>query len=152
MITIITVGKQHDRLLRSAIERYEQRLKKPYIVEWVHIPHSLHSGSKAIDEESQRIEKRLQSSDFVLLLDERGTPLSSPQLSQHLAEVSITAKRIVCIIGGAYGVNDRLKKRANLIWSLSNLVFPHQLVRLILIEQLYRAQTIARGEPYHHDS
>jgi 23S rRNA (pseudouridine1915-N3)-methyltransferase len=61
-----------------------------------------------------------------------------------------TAKRIVFIIGGAYGVTDELKRRADLLWSLSKLVFPHQLVRLLLAEQLYRANTIRRGEPYHH--
>jgi len=83
------------------------------------------------------------------LLDERGRNLSSPELSAVIVEH--TSQSIVFIIGGAYGVTDDVRRRANLVWSLSKLVFPHQLVRLILTEQLYRAQEIARGGKYHHE-
>lgn len=91
---------------------------------------------------------RLTSDDFVILLDERGKNLSSPELSDLITEH--TDKHIVFIIGGAYGVTSDLRQKSNIVWSLSNLVFPHQLVRLILAEQLYRAQEIHRGSHYHH--
>ena len=82
------------------------------------------------------------------MLDERGKNLSSPELSDLITEH--TDKHIVFIIGGAYGVTSDLRQKSNIVWSLSNLVFPHQLVRLILAEQLYRAQEIHRGSHYHH--
>ncbi|WP_457915238.1 23S rRNA (pseudouridine(1915)-N(3))-methyltransferase RlmH [Candidatus Minimicrobia naudis] len=91
----------------------------------------------------------LRSDDFVILLDERGKNLSSPELSDLIID-GISIRRIVFIIGGAYGVTYDLRQKSNVVWSLSNLVFPHQLVRLILAEQLYRAQEIHRGSHYHH--
>ena len=93
---------------------------------------------------------RLQDDDFVVLLDERGTLLDSPALSGAILGQLDLSRSVVCIIGGAYGVSDALTTRADLVWSLSPLVFPHQLVRLLLAEQLYRAQEIAGGRPYHH--
>lgn len=82
------------------------------------------------------------------MLDERGKNLSSPELSNLITD-NIN-KHIIFIIGGAYGVTSDLRQKSNVVWSLSNLVFPHQLVRLILAEQLYRAQEIHRGSHYHH--
>ena len=76
--------------------------------------------------------------------------LDSPALSRSLHQPMAQGKPLVLIIGGAYGVTEAVMERANLVWSLSRLVFPHQLVRLILAEQLYRAQQIAAGHPYHH--
>ena len=150
-LRIIAVGKQHDKLLAAAIERYLTRLKKPYDVEWVLIPHSLSAGTKAAEEESERIKKRLRPHDFVVVLDERGRLLSSPQLSEYIEAAISHTQLPVFVIGGAYGVSAEFREQATLTWSLSPLVFPHQLVRLILVEQLYRAQTIARGDPYHHE-
>lgn len=147
MIRIIAVGKKHESWVASGIERYQKRLRKPYDVEWVLLPHSSREGSQARQEESERILSRLGDSGFVLLLDERGELLDSPALSALLQVNS----RIVIIIGGAYGVNDALRARANKVVSLSPLVYPHQLVRLVLIEQLYRAQEIASGGAYHHE-
>ena len=85
----------------------------------------------------------------MILLDETGTLLDSPSLASHL-EAQMTQRRVTLIIGGAYGVSTELQQRADLVWSLSPLVFPHQLVRLILAEQLYRAQQIAASSAYHH--
>ena len=98
--------------------------------------------------ESEQILARIKPDDYVILLDETGQLLSSPELATRLE--AQRGQAIVCIIGGAYGVNQAVKQRANLIWSLSKLVFPHQIVRLILIEQLYRAQCIINHHPYHH--
>ena len=115
------------------------------------LPHSQFTADRARQEESERILSRLKAEDFVILLDERGKNIDSPALSRLIeAEIS-HGRQIVVIIGGAYGVNDRVLGRANFVWSLSRLVFPHQLVRLILTEQLYRAQEIARGGGYHHE-
>ena len=151
MIRVIAVGKRHAAWIEAGIERYEKRLRRPYDVEWVFLPHSQFEADRARQEESDRILSRLKAEDFVILLDERGKNIDSPALSRLIeAEIS-HGRQIVVIIGGAYGVDDRVLGRANFVWSLSRLVFPHQLVRLILTEQLYRAQEIARGGGYHHE-
>jgi len=115
------------------------------------LPHSSLEGARARQEESERILSRLNTHDYVVLLDERGKMLDSPHLSALITERLNTSQQIVIIIGGAYGVDETIHSRANVIWSLSPLVFPHQLVRLILAEQLYRAQQIENGSAYHHE-
>ena len=113
--------------------------------------HSAYEGVKARQEESERILSRLNAHDYVVLLDERGKALDSPGLADVLQGKLDQSRNVVIIIGGAYGVDETVHQRADLVWSLSPLVFPHQLVRLILTEQLYRAQQIATGGPYHHE-
>lgn len=150
MISILAIGKKHESWVLDGIERYQKRLQRPWNVEWVLLPHSTFERDRARQEESERILSRLHADDFVVLLDERGKNIDAPTLATQLDAVFTSGKRIVCIIGGAYGVDEHLHARANFIWSLSKLVFPHQLVRLILAEQLYRAQEISRGGGYHH--
>lgn len=150
MIKIIAIGRKHETWIADGVERYQKRLAKPWNAEWILLPHSARDGLAARQEESERIVAKLTPDDFVILLDERGKLLDSPALSRQLEQVFTMGKTPVIIIGGAYGVNETITARANLIWSLSPLVFPHQLVRLILAEQLYRAQEIAAGHPYHH--
>lgn len=150
MIKVIAIGRKHEPWIADALDRYQKRLQKPWNAEWVLLPHSAREGSRARQEESGAILSRLKDDNFVILLDERGTLLDSPALSHQIERIFPTGKTPVFVIGGAYGVDDSLTSRANLIWSLSPLVFPHQLVRLILTEQLYRAQEIAAGHPYHH--
>lgn len=150
MITIVSVGKKHEHWVHEGIERYQKRLKQPYNVEWVLLPHSTSEGVTAAEEESQRVLSRLGQNDFVVLLDETGKQLDSPALSRLCEARFVGAEDLVFVIGGAYGVDSMLERRADYVWSLSDLVFPHQLVRLLLIEQLYRAQEIARGGAYHH--
>lgn len=147
---IIAVGKKHEAWVSTGIQRYQERLRKPYDVEWVFLPHSSLEADRARQEESGRIIARLKDDDIVLLLDERGSNIDSPALSALLETEVARARHIVMIIGGAYGVDEQVHRRADVVWSLSKLVFPHQLVRLILVEQLYRAQEIARGSGYHH--
>jgi len=149
-IRILAVGKKHESWVAEGIERYEKRLKQPYACEWMLLPHSSREGATARQEESQRLQERMKPDDFVVLLDERGTLYDSPGLSK-LLEVPLSRSQHICmVIGGAYGVDDTIHTRANTVWSLSPLVFPHQLVRLLLIEQVYRAQEISGGKPYHH--
>lgn len=150
MITIIAVGKKHEDWIELGLRRYETRLKKPFDTKWVLLPHSSKDERDARKIESEAILSRLDSNDFVILLDETGRILDSPSLARSLGAQLDHSRSVVCVIGGAYGVDSRLHQRADLIWSLSGLVFPHQLVRLILLEQLYRAQEIVRGGKYHH--
>lgn len=150
-IRIIAIGKKHEFWVAEGIERYQQRLKRPFDIEWVILPHSSLSDVAARQNESQRIFSRLNANDYVVLLDERGQIIDSPDTSKLLVAQLDISRQVVIIIGGAYGVDDTIQKRADYVWSLSRLVFPHQLVRLILAEQLYRAQEIAGGKPYHHE-
>lgn len=150
-IVCLAVGKKHEDWVEGGIRRYEKRLKAPFKLEWVLLPHSSQEGSEARLEESGRIHKRLKDDDIVILLDERGENLSSPRLAALLEERLNRSKRVVFVIGGAYGVTEELRLRADMVWSLSRLVFPHQLVRLLLTEQIYRSQEISTGSSYHHD-
>ena len=94
----------------------------------------------------------LKKDDYLVLLDERGKTFSSEELAAFIADRSLESrKNIIFLIGGAYGVSQDIMERADSVWSLSRLVFPHQLVRLILAEQIYRACTIIRNEKYHHE-
>lgn len=151
MIRVIAIGKRHETWVETGIERYQKRLKKPYDVEWVFLPHSSFEADRARQEESERILSRLKDDEHVILLDERGKNIDSPTLAGLIEDELSRGKQIVMIIGGAYGVDNRIHARADFVWSLSRLVFPHQMVRLILTEQLYRAQEIARGGGYHHE-
>lgn len=150
MIRILAVGKKHESWVQEGISRYEKRLKRPFAVEWTLLPHSSREGDVARREESVRIVERLEKDDFVVLLDERGLEVDSPALSKTLLAPLERSTRIVVIIGGAYGVDNTVRERADFVWSLSPLVFPHQLVRLLLIEQIYRAQEISSDGLYHH--
>lgn len=146
MIRIIAIGKKHDKDLINMVERYQQRLRPPFGVQWLLLPYSAHEGDRARDEESAAIMRHISNSEKVILLDERGKQMTSIEFSSELQKDSATI-----IIGGAYGVNDELRRRANIMLSLSKMVMPHQVVRLVLIEQIYRAQAIANHHPYHHE-
>lgn len=149
-LQILTIGKKPDSWLAQGLERYQKRLRQPFNLEWHYLAHSPSEASQARQDESERLLSRLKPNDFVILLDERGKLLDSPGLATSLQAPLETARPVKLIIGGAYGVDSSLMERANLVWSLSPLVFPHQLVRLMLVEQVYRAQEITAGRPYHH--
>lgn len=150
MITILAIGRKHEDWIQPGLDRYEKRLKQPWDVRWELLPHSSLDGQQARQEESERLLKRLDTSSIVVLLDETGKQLDSPTLANYSEQQFNHGKSMTFIIGGAFGVTEELKTRVDFVWSLSPLVFPHQLVRLILIEQLYRAQEITRGGQYHH--
>lgn len=150
MITVVAIGKKHESWVAEGLVRYEKRLKKPYDVKWLLLPHSSFEGTSAREEESERILARINDSSYVILLDEVGKNISSPDLSELLSAQFIHSRGVTIVIGGAYGVTQELRQRSDFVWSLSRLVFPHQLVRLLLIEQLYRSQEIAVGGKYHH--
>ena len=150
-MNIIAIGKKHEKWVLNGIELFEKRLKKPFNLNWDILPHSNFAEEKAREEETQRILAKIKPSDFVILLDERGKNISSPELAEMLSNGFVNSQNFVIVIGGAFGVSEELRQRANFVWSLSKLVFPHQIVRLILVEQIYRTQEIYSGRKYHHE-
>jgi len=150
-IRVLAVGRKHETWVAEGIDRYAKRLKKPFDLSWQLIAHSARQDDAARAEESERLLAKLTGNEFVVLLDERGKAIDSPALSRRLLDPLETSRSVTVIIGGAYGVDRQVHQRADFVWSLSPLVFPHQLVRLILTEQVYRAQEIAGGRSYHHE-
>ncbi|WP_298251781.1 23S rRNA (pseudouridine(1915)-N(3))-methyltransferase RlmH [uncultured Arthrobacter sp.] len=150
VIRVLAVGRKHESWVAEGIERYTKRLKKPFELSWQLIAHSAREQDAARTEESERLLSKV-GTDFVVLLDERGKAIDSPALSRTLLAPLESSRSVTVIIGGAYGVDPAVHQRADFVWSLSPLVFPHQLVRLILAEQVYRAQEIAGGRSYHHE-
>lgn len=150
-IKILAVGKKHESWVSDGIARYEKRLRKPFDVTWQLLPHSSREGDAARSEESQRILAKVSNDHVLILLDERGGALDSPGFAKLLQQHVDHGQQIVMVIGGAYGVDETVRTRANHVWSLSPLVFPHQLVRLVVTEQVYRAQEILAGRQYHHE-
>jgi len=151
-LIIVAVGKTHDVLFKDAVDVFSSRIERYFVCEWKYVGASKRDGESQKKEEGDAILKTLETSDFVVLLDERGKSLSSMDFSQFFErQMLASTKRLVFIIGGAFGVSAEVLKRANSTISLSRMVFPHQLVRLILVEQLYRAISIIKGEKYHHE-
>lgn len=149
-LTIVSVGKKHEQWVVEGIERYQNRLREPYQIKWLLLPHSNLSGPRALQDESRALLSRLHANDYVILLDEHGSAIDSLAFSTKIENCFNSSASVVFVIGGAYGVSQEIIDRAQFVWSLSPLVFPHQLVRLMLVEQIYRAQEIARGSEYHH--
>lgn len=150
-VTLLSVGKKHADYAAAGIELFSGRLQRYCTLAWQLIPPVPIQGPSAVQEESRGILRALHDEDFVILLDETGSELSSPDFARVIERQQVQGgKRIVIIIGGAYGVTGDVKYRADLTMSLGPMVMPHQLVRLVLAEQLYRAFTIIKGEPYHH--
>lgn len=150
-----SVGKAHESYVKEGIEVFTKRIKHFFPVEWILISPPKVSPSSSVDQikkaEGEMLFARLQKDDYLIALDENGSAWSSPQLANFIQGKANEGKRnLIFLIGGAYGIDEAVMQRANEKWSLSKLVFPHQLVRLILAEQIYRACTIIRNEKYHH--
>ena len=143
MIKIIAGGKKSAGWVLEAQQEYEKRLKKPFDIKW-----EIH--------EEEKLAKKLANWEFkpqelVILADERGANISSVELSEKLVKAFNASREVVVIIGGAFGVSDEVRERADFVWSFSKLVFPHMLMRVMMVEQIYRAQEIAHGGKYHHE-
>jgi 23S rRNA (pseudouridine1915-N3)-methyltransferase len=154
-IRLLSVGKVHESYVKTGIDDFTQRINKYFKTEWVIIPTVKNAASLSEIElkkaEATSILSHIEKEDFLILLDERGKLLSSPQLAQFIQQrANESNKQLVFLIGGAFGVDASITNRAQFIWSFSPLVFPHMLARLILSEQLYRACSIIRNEKYHH--
>ncbi len=141
-IQCITIGKKHDELLRGAIEDYTSRINHVAKFEW-----KIVDGTIA----DESVLKHIAPSDVVVVLHDTGKMWSTEDLSAFLErQRNESVKKLVFIIGGSYGLSEEVMKRANHVWSLSKLIFPHMFARLILAEQVYRAFSILEGSKYHH--
>lgn len=153
-VKLIYIGKEDSGSLESSLDAYVKKIKFYIPFEIDAIPY-LKNTKLSVDEqkkqEGQLILKKLDTSDFVVLLDEHGKEMTSVAFSKFMQQqMSSGRKCLVFVIGGAYGFSEEVYQRANALMSLSQMTFPHILTRLIFAEQLYRAMTILRGEPYHH--
>lgn len=154
-ISFWSIGKTNETYIKEGVEDFTNRISRYYKVEWNIIPVPKNAGMMSESDQKKKegeiILDWLKKDDYLVVLDERGKLLSSEGLAGFIqARANESIKQIVFLIGGAFGVDEIVLKRANYKWSLSQLVFPHQLVRLILAEQVYRACTILKNEKYHH--
>ena len=152
---LLQVGKTVNKHFIAGISDYAERISHYMPFDIITIPEL--RNTKNLTEEQQKaaegdlILRQLQPSDHVVLLDEHGLELRSVELARWLEQKQQTARRLVFVIGGPYGFSPAVYQRANEQLSLSRLTFSHQMVRLVFTEQLYRACTIIKGEPYHHE-
>lgn len=145
-VVILSVGKEKEEVSADLVRHFEVRILRYAPLEWIFIPHE---ATK--EKEGTKILEHLKKEDYVVLLDEKGRDMKSEALAELIENRMVdSVRRMVFIIGGAYGASKAVEERANYVWKLSSLVFPHMLVRVILVEQLYRAMTIIKGEKYHH--
>ena len=154
-IFLCSIGKPHDGLLRGAIENFTERVSRYCDIEWKIIPPPKNAGKlnekDLKKKEAEAVLSVLDKNDWLVALDEGGKEFTSEGLAGFIeTRKNDSIKHLVFVIGGAYGLEDSVLKRSNHKWSLSKLTFPHQLVRLMLIEQLYRTFTILNNEKYHH--
>jgi len=154
-IEIWSVGKENESFIEEGLRYYFKKTQPYNSIELVLLQTPKKAATTDVErtklQEEELILKKLQPQHYLILLDERGKMLSSIQWSQQFQQcMNHGAKTMVILIGGAFGVTENVKKRANQTWSLSHLVFPHQMVRLIAAEQVYRAFSILNNSPYHH--
>jgi 23S rRNA (pseudouridine1915-N3)-methyltransferase len=155
-ITFLTVGKTEDAYLKEGIEKYVKRLKHYTKLELVELNELKNTKALTPDQqkakEAEMILKKITPLDHVVLMDEKGTEYSSTQFAAYINKREISSSAtLIFIIGGPYGFDPSVYQRANDKISLSRMTFSHQMVRLFFVEQLYRAYTIMKGEPYHHE-
>jgi len=154
-IKVLSIGKTEEKYLKEGIELYCKKIIHYFPFEYEELPAVKQTKNGTINEQKKRegdmILKRLNPSDVVILLDETGTHYSSVRFSEFLQHKMMQVnKQLVFIVGGAYGFSQELYARKDDLISLSLMTFSHQMVRLIFLEQLYRAASILKNEPYHH--
>jgi 23S rRNA (pseudouridine1915-N3)-methyltransferase len=155
-IRLIVIGKTEEEFLRTGIREYTGRVNRyvPFVI--TEIP-ALRGASalpqpEQVKKEGELLARQLQPGDIVVVLDERGREMRSSEFAGFLNRQFLSgSKQLVFIIGGPFGFDEEIKKKASVILSLSRMTFSHQMVRLFFTEQLYRALTILRGESYHHE-
>ena len=154
-IKLITIGKTDEDYLISGINKYISRLKHYVDIEILIIPdvkNGKKNNSKIIKEaEGKKILKNISKSDFVVLLDEKGTTYDSVGFSQFIQKRMNTGMDLIFVIGGPFGFSEEVYAQSNMKIALSQMTFSHQMVRLFFMEQLYRSFTIIKGEKYHHN-
>ena len=155
-ILLLCIGKTDKKPLEELISKYEKRLPSHWNYQRIEIPDIKNrknlSESQQKEKEAELFFSKIAASDFVILMDEKGKQQSSSAFAQSIQYLmNQSVKQIVFLIGGPYGFSDEIYKRANRKLSLSEMTFTHQMVRLFLVEQLYRAFAILQGKPYHHE-
>lgn len=155
-ICVLSIGKISSQWIKQGLDLFETRLKKYVSFNPLILPDVKNAKSLSIDlikdEESKMIASQLNSSDYVVLMDEQGKEFTSRQFSEWFQkQMNSGKKRLVLIIGGPYGFSQNIYERADSKIALSKMTFTHEMAKLLLTEQIYRAFSILRGEPYHHD-
>ena len=155
-ITLLCIGKTDDKFIQEGIDKYIKRLKHYISFNIIVLPDVKNvknlSEAQQKEKEAKLFNKNIQSGDFVVLLDERGKEYRSLEFSTFIEKKMVASvQHMVFLIGGPYGFAEEIKQRANSFVSLSKMTFSHQMVRLFFVEQIYRAFTIMKGEPYHHE-
>ena len=154
-LSLWTIGKENENYIKAGVEEFTKRISKYYPVEWTLISPpknaAVLSETEMKKKEGETILQMLKKDDYLIALDERGKQFTSEGLAQIIEQRRTeSTKNIVFLIGGAYGIDEMVLSKAKIKWSLSLLTLPHQVVRLLLAEQVYRACTILRNEKYHH--
>lgn len=153
IIKIISIGSQPQKEINQLIESYTQKISAYSKVEWLNLQLKLKDKNIKIKKEleSQNILSKIDSNAFIVSLDEKGQTFSSVELSQQVEKVMLNHSNINFIIGGADGLDQGILEKSNLVMSLSYLTLPHQLVKVFLIEQIYRSYSIINNLPYHRE-
>ena len=150
MIKIITVGSIKEKYLKDAIDEYTKRISKYTNIEIIEVKdEGLVEPTKSIQLEEEKILKHINDRDYIITLEIEGKELSSTELAEKLDKIQLEASTITFIIGGSYGLSQNIKDKARLHLSFSKMTFPHQLFRVLLLEQIYRAFKINNNESYH---
>lgn len=150
MIKIITVGSIKEKYLKEAIEEYKKRISRYTNIEIIEVSdEGLVEKSKALKLEAEKIEKQLNGREYIITLEIEGKQFTSEEFASKIDQILIENSNITFIIGGSYGLSEEIKTKSNLHLSFSKMTFPHQLFRVLLLEQIYRAYKINNNESYH---
>ena len=150
-ISLLTVGKLKKPWVREGFEEFKKRLTTLSSFELTELsPSKEKSPERQIQDESDRLLKALEKKEVMVLLDEDGKEMTTKEYADFLGEQKDRGSEVVFVIGGAYGVDERVKQKADLLLSLGSMTLPHELVRIVFLEGLYRALDLARGGKYHH--
>ena len=148
-VRLIAIGQKMPDWVQTACTEYLARFRRQFKLILEEIPASKKARTEAKEEQRKRMLDRLKPSDFLVLLDERGQSYSTVELAEQLTRWELTSRPLVFALGGTDGWCEGMCERADSQWSLSRLVFPHPLARIIVVEQLYRADSVRQGHPYH---
>ena len=150
MIKLITVGSIKEKYLKDAIEEYTKRISKYAKIEIIEVKdEGLVEPQKSINLEEEKILKYINDKDYIITLEIEGKNLSSEEFAEKLDKIHLESSTITFIIGGSYGLSQNIKNKAKLHLSFSKMTFPHQLFRVLLLEQIYRSYKINNNESYH---
>jgi 23S rRNA (pseudouridine1915-N3)-methyltransferase len=155
-IALLQTGKTTNKHIEEVVDLYAGRIRRYAVFEIITLPDIKNTRSMSVQEqkmkEGKKIMQSVSSDDYVVILDERGKELRTIEFSVWFEKINLLPKkRIICVIGGPWGFSEDVINRADFKLSLSKMTYPHELVRLLFIEQLYRIYTIIKGEPYHHE-